>query len=76
MQQKGYKWEHELIMSRFGRIVDAGKKNEIIFFYFENLKDHTQKPTGFFPDGGNAPGQKQIEAKVDADSRNAFSVKD
>ena len=35
---KGYKVDGELAMSRFARIVGEDKRNEIIFFYDENLK--------------------------------------
>jgi hypothetical protein len=74
MQEKGYVWESQLVMSRFARIVDASKKNEIIFFYFENLKDHSKKRVADFPEDGTSAEQKSILSTVDANSQKAFTV--
>src|SRR5207302_2237380 len=67
MKTQGYEWEHELVMSRFARVADNTKKNEIIFFYFENLKDHTNKLAKEFSDKGDFSEQKTIERQVDTD---------
>ena len=74
MREKGYEWESQLVMSRFARIVDEPRKNEIIFFYFENLKHYTTKRVSDFPDEGESAEQKVILAAVDANSRAAFTV--
>ena len=74
MQEHGYEWEPELVMSRFARIVDESHKNEIIFFYFDNLKNHTGKHVPDFPEEARGTEQKAILAKVDKASKRAFSV--
>jgi hypothetical protein len=61
-------------MSRFARVVDESKKNEIIFFYFENLKEYTAKKAMDFPEEAQSKEQKTILETVDAHSRKAFSV--
>jgi len=45
-------------MSRFARIVDESKKNEIIFFYFENLGDYTKKRTTDFSEEANPSSRR------------------
>jgi hypothetical protein len=74
MHEKGYVWGPQLVMSRFARIVDESKKDEIIFFYFENLKSHTTKRVADFPEEGTSAEQKSILSTVDANSRKAFAV--
>lgn len=74
LQQQGYQFEPQLVMSRFARIVHQPGKNEIIFFYFENLKEYTTKPVADFPEDGASPEQKRILEKVDANSRAAFQI--
>jgi len=67
-------WEHELVMSRFARTVDTSRKNEIIFFYFENLKSYTDKSVSDFDASANHAKQQKILESVDANSRVAFKV--
>jgi len=74
MQEKGWVWEPQLVMSRFARVVDESKKNEIIFFYYENLKTHTKKRVADFPEEGASAEQESILSTVDANSRKAFTV--
>jgi hypothetical protein len=74
MLEKGYDWEPQLVMSRFARVVDESKKNEIIFFYLENLKDYTAKKAIDFPEEAQSKEQKTILETVDAHSLKAFSV--
>lgn len=42
LEGKGYRLDTELMMSRFVGVVDEEKRNELILFYFENVRD-----TGF-----------------------------
>jgi hypothetical protein len=72
--EHGYEWEPQLIMSRFARAVGESRKNEIIFFYFENLKDYTSKQVKDFPEDAKTPEKTSILEKVDANSRKAFVV--
>src|ERR1700730_8419423 len=74
IRDKGYEWESQLVMSRFARIVDESRKDEIIFFYFENLKHYTAKRVSDFPEEGESSEQKAILDAVDANSRTAFTV--
>lgn len=75
IRDKGYEWEPQLIMSRFARIVDESRKNEIIFFYFENLKGYTAKRVADFPEEGvKSSEQNVILDAVDANSRRVFTV--
>jgi hypothetical protein len=73
-RDKGYEWESQLVMSRFARIVDDSRKHEIIFFYYENLKNYTTKRAADFPEEGKTAEQKLILDAVDADSRAAFTI--
>jgi hypothetical protein len=70
----GYEWEPQAVMSRFARIVDSSGKNEIIFFYFENLADYSKKHVADFPEERNSSEQKAILDSVDANSRKAFTL--
>lgn len=74
MRDKGYEWEPQLVMSRFARIVGESRKDEIIFFYFDNLKNYTKKRVPDFPEEGKSAEQKAILDAVDAGSRAAFTV--
>jgi hypothetical protein len=74
IRDKGYEWESQLVMSRFARIVDESRKNEIIFFYFDNLRHYTTKRVSDFPEGSKTAEQKAILNAVDANSRAAFTV--
>lgn len=74
IRDKGYEWEFQLVMSRFARIVDESRKNEIIFFYFENLNSYTTKRVSDFPEEGKTAEQRAILNAVDANSRAAFTV--
>ena len=74
MQEHGYKWEPQLVMSRYARVVDEAKKNEIIVFYFENLKDYTTKPVKDFPEEPVSAEQKKILEAVERNSRKAFRI--
>ena len=73
-KERGYEWEPQLVMSRFARIVDESKKNEIIFFYFENLGDYTKRRAADFSEEAKTPEQQAIHNAVDANSRKAFQV--
>jgi hypothetical protein len=74
MQEHGYEWGPELIMSRFARAVGETKKDEIIFFYFEDLKNYTSKHVKDFPEGPHSAEQQTILDSVDANSRKAFTI--
>lgn len=74
MRDHGYGWDSQLIMSRFARIVDEAKKNEIIFFYFDNLANYTTKSVADFPEEPKTAEQKAILEAVDANSKKAFTV--
>lgn len=74
MYDHGYQWDSQLVMSRFARIVDESKKNEIIFFYFDNLANYTTKRVADFPQEPKTTEQKAILEAVDANSRKAFTV--
>ena len=39
LEAKGYRLDTELMMSRFVGVVDEEKRNELILFYFENVRD-------------------------------------
>jgi hypothetical protein len=74
MREHGIDWDSQLIMSRFARIVDHAGKNEIIFFYFENLADYTNKRVSDFPENDTSAPHLAILNSVDSASRRAFSV--
>ena len=74
---KGYDWDTQLVMSRFARVVDEAKKNEIIFFYTENLSAHTTKSADDLDSGdANQELKQKIKRAVDANSMRAFKVVD
>src|SRR4029077_18741525 len=60
LEKRGYSWDAQVVMSRFARIVGATHKNEIIFFYFENLADHTAKTATELALVGNAAEKQSI----------------
>jgi len=75
LERQGYVLDPDLVMSRFARAVGDSKKNEIIFFYFESLKDYTSKPPKSFPeDAAPDPEHKRILDAVDKNSMKAFRV--
>jgi hypothetical protein len=77
LRGKGYDWDTQLVMSRFARIVDDAKKNEIIFFYTENLSAYTTKSANDLDSGGaNEELKQKIKREVDANSMRAFKVID
>jgi hypothetical protein len=71
---RGYVWEPESIMSRYARTVDDSRQDEIIFFYFENLKEHTARRAADFSETVIDAEQKRILDEVDASSRRALRV--
>jgi hypothetical protein len=71
----GYVLEPELVMSRFARPTDKGRKHEIIFFCYENLSSYGHELKDF-PEGSDNPEKQKIKRKVEDNCRNAFLVKD
>jgi hypothetical protein len=71
-ESKRLQWGPQMVMSRFARPVGADKRHEIIFFYWEDLKDyeHSMKDFGDQP----TPEYTRIKNAVDANSRKAFTV--
>ena len=61
-------------MSRYARVVDESRKNEIIFFYFDNLADYTTKHAADFPEKAKSAEHRAILESVEANSRKAFTV--
>ncbi len=77
LRSKGYELDSQIVMSRFARIVGESKKNEIIFFYTENLSAYTKlSAASFDDDGAHQDLKKKIKEKVDGNSRQAFKVVD
>ncbi len=63
-------------MSRFARIVGDDKRNELIFFYVENLKDLGHKLSDFPEDKPKSAEQLQMEKDLTDRSLEAFKVID
>lgn len=77
LRSKGYELDSQQVMSRFARIVGESKKNEIIFFYAENLSAYTKlSATTLDEDGSQQDLKKTIKEKVDSNSKLAFKVID
>lgn len=76
LHNKGYEWDSQLVMSRFARIVGEERKNEIIFFYTENLSAYTKLSAAALDDSAHQDLKKTIKGKVDTASRKAFKVLD
>jgi Domain of unknown function (DUF4440) len=74
LEGHGYQWDSQLIMSRYARPVDEARKNEIIFFYFENLSDYSSKRVKDFPEGPASSEENAILASVDKGSGKAFAI--
>lgn len=74
LSRLGYAWGPELVMARFARVVDAERRNEILFFYFENLRDYSRRPLAEFPEVPTTDAHGAILRTVDAHARAAFSV--
>lgn len=77
LRSKGYRLDSQVVMSRFARIVGDNKKNEIIFFYTENLSAYTKLSAAVVDDdNAHTDLKKTVKEKVDANSRQAFKVID
>ena len=76
LSSKGYKVDGELAMSRFSRIVGDDKRNEIIFFYDESLKDLGHKLSEFPEDGPKSDVQLKLEKELSDRSLKMFRVID
>lgn len=72
---RNVEWHPQTIMSRFARIVDTGRQNEIIFFYFEPLKRYSSNSIAELDAlGSESPEVMKILRSVDRNARAAFSV--
>lgn len=76
LKAKGYELDSQIIMSRFARIAGENKKNEIIFFYTENLSAYTKLSAAALDDSASQDAKKVIKEKVDTNSRQAFKVEE
>ena len=73
---KGYSLDPELAMSRFARIVGDDRRNELIFFYVESLKDLGHKLSDFPEDKPRSAGPELIEKGLTERSLRSFTVSD
>jgi hypothetical protein len=76
LRSKGYELDSQLVMSRFARIVGEDNKNEIIFFYTENLSAYIKLSAAGLDDSAHENLKKTIKEQVDTKSREAFKVAD
>ncbi len=76
LRSKGYQLDSQVVMSRFARIVGENKKNEIIFFYTENLNAYSNLSAAELDDSAHQELKKTIKQKVEANSKEAFKVVD
>ena len=53
LEAKGYRLDTELMMSRFVGVVDEEKRNELILFYFENVRDTGYSLAELATEGGD-----------------------
>lgn len=67
------KW-NELIYSRFVRVIDVGKRNEILFLYFENLKDLGYGVDDLVSGGKHSGMLAGLSVQVDQRALDSFSV--
>lgn len=66
----------DLMMSRFARIVGDDHRHEIIFFYWENLRDHGLSAQDFPDEEPVTPAHKTLGHEFYERSLRAFSVED
>ena len=75
LEEQGYHLEQELMMSRFVAVVDEAKRNELILYYFENVRD-----TGYTlaeiatKEGDIAPEHTALDDSLTYRSRQHFTV--
>jgi hypothetical protein len=74
LAERGLRTEHDLMMSRFARIVDDAKRHEIILFYWENMADHRFSAKDFPEEKPVTPEQKKFGEEFFQRSLKAFSV--
>lgn len=53
LEEKGYRLEDELMMSRFVTVAGEAKKHELILFYIENVSTSGYELSAFYDDSGN-----------------------
>jgi hypothetical protein len=76
LAERGLSLDSDLIMSRFARIVGEDKRNEIIFFYWENMRDHGLTAADFPKEEPVTPEHKKLAEEFFQRSLSAFSVRD
>ncbi len=75
LEEQGYHLEQELMMSRFVAVVDEARRNELILFYFENVRD-----TGYTlaeiatKEGDIAPEHTALDDSLTYRSRQHFTA--
>ena len=76
LAERGLSQDMDLMMSRFARIAGEDKRNEIILFYWENLRDHGLSAKDFPEEQPVTPEQKKLGEGFYQRSLKAFAVED
>ena len=76
LAERGLRLDSDLMMSRFERILGDDKRNEAIFLYWENLRDHNLTAKDFPEETPTTPEQKRLGQELFERSLKAFSVED
>lgn len=76
LAERGLSHDVDLMMWRFARIVGEDRRNEIILFYWENLRDHGLSARDFPDEEPVTAEQKKLGEEFYQRSREAFSVQD
>ncbi len=76
LAERGLSLDTDLMMSRFARIVGEDKRNEIILFYWENLRDHGLSAKDFPEEQPVTPEQRKLGEGFYQRSLKAFAVED
>jgi hypothetical protein len=74
LEERGYDFPAEIMMSRFVRVVDAERKHEFILFYIEPLSRTGFRASDFRRGGAGAEEVERLSAELTARSREAFII--
>lgn len=76
LAERGLSLDTDLMMSRFARIVGQDKRNEIILFYWENMRDHGVTAKDFPEETPVTPPHQKLGQEFYQRSLKAFRVED
>lgn len=75
LEGMGYRLDPELMMSRFVAVVDEARRNELILYYLENVRDTGYTLAELATDGGDIrPEHAALDTALVYRSRRAFTV--